>query len=99
MIAALCGDCQKPESLLLYDCQRTILQQAKHQVADRLRTMEVAGNRMAAISPRTRFTRFSRRHALLVVGAMAAAMIWCLVVAVTPKKTDGFVPADGSDLR
>ncbi|HLJ93447.1 MAG TPA: hypothetical protein VKU02_09685, partial [Gemmataceae bacterium] len=53
---------------------------------------------MASISP-TRFADFSRKQALLILGATAAAMTWCLFAACSPKKSAQTVAADGSDLR
>jgi hypothetical protein len=54
---------------------------------------------MASTSSTTRFTDLSRRQALLVLGVTAAVMMWCLMAAFSPPKTEAGVAADGSDLR
>jgi hypothetical protein len=54
---------------------------------------------MASTAPTTRFAELSRRQALLIVSATAAAMTWCLIAAFSPKKVESVVPGNGSDLR
>jgi hypothetical protein len=47
----------------------------------------------------TRFAGLSRGHALLIVSATLAAGGWCLVAALSPKKSEQSTAANGSDLR
>jgi hypothetical protein len=54
---------------------------------------------MASNSPATRFADLSRRQAAVILLATVAAMLWCLVAAISPKKTESVVAGNGSDLH